>query len=89
MTLRLIVLHTRRKFSGLVMVWGLLPLSARGGGVNCEVYGVRCVLSLPDCQTVRPGLKFKENQDVSELIILGFDIKLLELDKWYKAMMER
>lgn len=49
--------------------------------INCEVYGVRYVLSLPDCQTVQPGLKLKETQYVSELIILGFDIKLLEMDK--------
>jgi hypothetical protein len=49
--------------------------------MSCEVYGVRYVLSLPDCQTVQPGLKLTETQDLSELIILGFDIKLLELDK--------
>jgi len=46
-----------------------------------EVYGVRYVLRLPDCQTVQPGLKLTEAQDLNELIILGFDIKLMELDK--------
>jgi len=40
--------------------------------------GVRYVLHLPDCPTVQPGLKLKEIQDVNELIVLGFDIKLLE-----------
>jgi len=56
--------------------------------VNCEVYGARYVLNLPDCQTVQPGLKIKETQDVNELIILGFGIKLLELDTWYKVIVE-
>jgi hypothetical protein len=57
--------------------------------VDCEVYGARYVLSLPDCQTVQPGLKIKETQDVNEFIILRFDIKLLESDMWYKVMVER
>jgi hypothetical protein len=57
--------------------------------INCEVYGVRYVLSLPDYPTVQPGLKLKETHYVCELIILGFDIKLPELDKWYKLMVER
>ena len=46
--------------------------------INCAVYGVICVLRLSDCQIALPGLKLKETQDVSELIILGFNIKLLE-----------
>ena len=57
--------------------------------ISCEVYGVRYVFSLSDCQIVQPGLKLKGTQDVSELIILRFDIKLLELDKWYKVLVER
>jgi hypothetical protein len=95
MALRLLVLHMHRSF--LVYSWSeVYCLSMREVGdvnwefvINCEVYWVRYVLSLPDCQTVQSGLKLKETPGVSELIILGFDIKLLELDRWYKVVVER
>jgi hypothetical protein len=49
--------------------------------VNCEVYGARYVLRLPDCQTVQLGSKLKETRDVRELISVGFNINLLEWAK--------
>ena len=80
----LIVIHTYRRFLGwswsevyCLSMRELVELSWEFV-INCEVYGVIYMLRLSDCQTVQPSLKLKETQDFSELIVLGFDIKLVE-----------